>query len=237
MENIIIAIPCYNEALTIGKVIDAAKIAVPEASVLVYDNNSIDNTAEVAKKHGAKVIDSPKQGKGNVVQQIFSEFSDDILVMVDGDDTYPMERSILLINAIRNGADMSIGDRLSGTYKEANSRVFHNFGNRLVRWLVNKRFKSNIPDIMTGFRAFSYNCVKSLDLCYGGFEIETEMTMKAINKELDIVSIPIEYKEREEGSVSKLNTIKDGIKVLTAIFKLSITLRKNTERYNGGVKI
>lgn len=220
-KKIVILIPCYNEVITIGKVVSDFKKEVPEAEVIVYDNNSSDGTDEVARKAGAKVYYEHKQGKGNVVRSMFRNIEADCYVLVDGDDTYPASAVKELIKPVLDdGADMVVGDRLSTTYFTENKRAFHNFGNRLVKGLINKLFKGSVNDIMTGYRAFSKSFVKSFPIVSKGFEIETEMTIHALDKNMYIVEVPIEYKDRPEGSVSKLNTVQDGIKVMGTIAKL-----------------
>ena len=216
-----ILIPCYNEAITIGKVVSDFKKELPEAEVIVYDNNSSDGTDEAARKAGATVIYEHRQGKGNVVRSMFRNIDADCYVLVDGDDTYPASAVKELITPVLNdGADMVVGDRLSTTYFTENKRAFHNFGNKLVKNLINKLFKGSVNDIMTGYRAFSKTFVKSFPVVSKGFEIETEMTIHALDKNMYIVEVPIEYKDRPEGSVSKLNTVQDGMKVIRTIVKL-----------------
>lgn len=217
-SKIAVLIPCYNESKTIAKVVKDYKEALPEADIYVYDNNSTDNTDEIAKKAGAIVRYESKQGKGNVIRTMFREIDADCYLMIDGDDTYPSENARQMCNyVLENGVDMVIGDRLSSTYFEENKRPFHNLGNRMVRGLINKIFKSNIRDIMTGYRAFSYNFVKTFPILSKGFEIETEMTIHAIDKNFTLKEIPVQYRERPEGSVSKLNTYKDGARVIKTI--------------------
>jgi glycosyltransferase involved in cell wall biosynthesis len=220
--EIAILVPCYNEEVTIGKVIEDFKRELPDAKVYVYDNNSKDKTYEVALQHGAIVRKELRQGKGNVVRSMFLEIDADYYVMVDGDDTYPAEFVHKLLEPLMNGeADMVIGDRLSnGTYESENKRPFHNFGNNLVKGLINKLYKSNINDIMTGYRAFNKFFVKSFPVMSPGFEIETELSIHSLDKRFKIKEIPIDYRDRPEGSESKLNTFSDGIKVLKTIFTL-----------------
>lgn len=222
MKKIAILIPCYNEELTIKKVIKDFKKQIPEVDIYVYDNNSKDKTAQIAEDNGAIVRSEPRQGKGNVIRSMFRDIDADCYVMVDGDDTYPAESVHQLIEpVISEKVDMVIGDRLSnGTYKNENKRIFHNFGNNIVKNLINKLFKSNVNDIMTGYRAFSRDFVKSIPVLKQGFEIETEMTIYALDKRFKILEIPIEYRDRPKGSFSKLNTVKDGFKVLKTIFTL-----------------
>lgn len=218
--NVAVLIPCYNEAQTIGKVIRDFRAALPEAKVYVYDNNSSDGTTEEAEKMGAIVKRERRQGKGNVVRSMFRDIEADAYLMVDGDDTYPAESAAELLKLVEEGADMVIGDRLSSTYLQVNQRAFHNFGNLLVRKLVNVCFGGDIVDIMTGCRAFSRRYVKTFPSLSSGFETETEMTIHALDKRLSVESIPIEYRDRPEGSVSKLNTFADGFKVLVTIVNM-----------------
>lgn len=217
----VILIPCYNEAKTIEKVVTDFKNTMPHADIYVYDNNSTDNTDEIAKKAGAIVKYEYKQGKGNVVKSMFREISADCYIMVDGDDTYPAEAAVEFEKLILNGeADMVIGDRLSSTYFEENNRKFHNFGNVMVRKFINLFFKSDLNDIMTGMRAFNHDFVKSFPIASKEFEIETEMSVFALIHNFKIKEIPINYRDRIEGSESKLNTYTDGYKVLRMIFTL-----------------
>ncbi len=217
-----VLIPCYNEALTIKKVIEDFSKELPEATIYVYDNNSSDQTVRIAKEAGAVVSFENKQGKGNVVRTMFREIDADIFVMVDGDDTYPAEEVHKLIQPIiEEKMDMVIGDRLSnGTYYKENKRPFHDFGNNLVRGLINHLFHSNIKDIMTGYRAFSRRFAKCMPVISDGFQIETEMTIFSLVYRLNVKEVPIVYRDRPEGSYSKLNTINDGIKVLITLFDL-----------------
>lgn len=221
MDEIAVLIPCYNESKTIEKVVTDFKKALPEAVIYVYDNNSTDGTAEIASKAGAVVRHEYQQGKGNVIRRMFREIDAKCYIMTDGDDTYPAEEARKLCDAVllRN-ADMVVGDRLSSSYFEENKRPFHNFGNSLVRASINGMFKSNIRDIMTGYRAFSYLFVKSFPVMSKGFEIETEMSIHAIEKNMRVENVIIQYRDRPEGSVSKLNTYSDGMKVLFTIIKL-----------------
>lgn len=222
MENkIAVLIPCYNESKTIEKVIKDYKKALPEADIYVYDNNSTDGSDKIAKKAGAIVKYEYRQGKGNVIRSMFRQIEADCYLMVDGDDTYPAENAKEMCNLIlEKKADMVIGDRLSSTYFIENKRPFHNLGNRIVRFLINKLFKNKIKDIMTGYRAFSYEFVKTFPILSKGFEIETEMTIHAVDKNFIIKEIPVTYRDRPEGSVSKLNTYSDGFKVLKLIATL-----------------
>ena len=221
MEKIAILIPCYNESKTIAKVVTDWKRELPEAVIYVYDNNSTDNTAELAREAGAIVRHEYQQGKGNVVRRMFREIDAQCYIMIDGDDTYPAEYGRQMAELVLNKeADMVVGDRLSSTYFEENKRPFHNFGNSLVRKAINQLFQTNIRDIMTGYRAFSYLFVKSFPVLSKGFEIETEMSIHAVEKNMRIENVIIEYRDRPEGSESKLNTYSDGIKVLRTIFRL-----------------
>lgn len=220
-KKIAVLIPCYNESKTIKKVVEDYKKALPMADIYVYDNNSTDNTDEIAKKAGAIVKYEYKQGKGNVIRKMFKEIDADCYLMIDGDDTYPSKNAKEMCDLILEGkADMVVGDRLSSTYFTENKRPFHNFGNKLVRSLINTLFKSNIKDIMTGYRAFSYDFVKTFPILSKGFEIETEMTIHALDKNFLLKEIPVDYKDRPAGSESKLNTFSDGIKVLKTIARL-----------------
>ena len=221
MDSIAVLIPCYNESKTIAKVVSDYKKALPEAVIYVYDNNSTDGTDEVAKQAGAVVRYEHQQGKGNVIRTMFREIDAKCYLMVDGDDTYPAECAENLVDKVLNhGADMVVGDRLSSTYFTENKRPFHNFGNSLVRKSINLLFKSDIKDIMTGYLAFSYQFVKSCPVLSKGFEIETEMSIHAIDKNMQIENVIIEYRDRPEGSESKLNTYSDGFKVLGTILRL-----------------
>ena len=223
MENkkIAVLIPCYNESQTIAKVVTDFKSILPDAEIYVYDNNSKDGTDEIAKANGAIVRYEYQQGKGNVVRRMFREIDAECYIMIDGDDTYPAEFGREMVDKIlKKKVDMVVGDRLSSTYFEENKRPFHNFGNSLVRATINRLFKSNIRDIMTGYRAFSPVFVKSFPVISKGFEIETEMTIYALDKNIYIKELPIEYRDRPEGSESKLNTISDGMKVLKMILQL-----------------
>ncbi|MDE6064006.1 MAG: glycosyltransferase family 2 protein, partial [Lachnospiraceae bacterium] len=213
MDSIAVLIPCYNEAQTIKKVVEDAKRVLPEAVVYVYDNNSTDGTAEIAAEAGAVVRYEKQQGKGNVIRTMFRDIDADCYVMVDGDDTYPLELARTMVEAVlcRN-VDMVIGDRLSSTYFRENKRPFHNMGNSLVRGTINRLFGSDVKDIMTGFRAFSYSFVKTFPVLSKGFEIETEMTVHAVYNNMHLENIVVDYRDRPEGSVSKLNTYMDGMK-------------------------
>ena len=221
MDKIAVLIPCYNEAKTVEKVVKDFKKVLPEATIYVYDNNSSDETDKLAKKAGAVVRYEYKQGKGNVVRSMFRDIDAQVYLMIDGDDTYPAENARDLVNLIlEKKCDMAIGDRLSSTYFTENKRPFHNIGNKLVRFLINKLFKVNVKDIMTGYRAFSYEFVKGFPVLSKGFEIETEMTIHAVDKNYRIVEFPVNYKDRPKGSESKLNTYKDGAKVIKTIASL-----------------
>ena len=221
MDKIAVLIPCYNESLTIEKVVREIKAELPEAVVYVYDNNSTDGTDEIAKKAGAIVRYEKKQGKGTVIKTMFREIDAECYLMIDGDDTYPTCNAKQLCAPILiDRVDMVIGDRLSSTYFTENKRLFHNTGNKLVKYLINTLFKNNIRDIMTGYRAFSYEFVKTFPVLSKGFEIETEMTINSLDKNLKIQNVIIDYKDRPEGSESKLNTYSDGAKVIKTIFNL-----------------
>jgi len=219
MNKIAVIIPCYNEELTIGNVISDFKKSLPDADIYVYDNNSSDRTAEIAKAAGAIVRSELRQGKGNVVRSMFRDVDADVYVMIDGDDTYPADEvNMLLEPVLTSGVDMVVGDRLSnGSYHSENSRNFHGFGNGLVRSIINFLFRSNLTDVMTGYRVFSRRFVKTMPVNSSGFEIETEMTLHALDKRFSIEQIPITYRDRMDGSESKLNTFSDGISVLKTI--------------------
>lgn len=220
-NKIAVLIPCYNEELTVSDVVKDFKKALPEADIYVYNNNSKDRTKELALAAGAIVKDEYAQGKGNVVRAMFTDIDADIYVMVDGDNTYPADEVQALIQPVVEGrADMVIGDRLSSTYYSENKRPFHNFGNSLVKGLINFLFKSNLEDIMTGYRAFSKKFVKTMPVLSDGFQIETEMTIFALTNRMKVVNVPITYRDRPEGSASKLNTFSDGMKVLLTLFNL-----------------
>lgn len=226
MDKIAVLIPCYNEGQTIEKVVTDFKRVLPEATIYVYDNNSSDDTVIKAKKAGAVVRHEYQQGKGNVVRRMFREIDAQVYIMTDGDDTYPAEFAPAMVNKVVNRhADMVVGDRLSSTYFEENKRPFHNFGNAMVKASINFLFKNNIKDIMTGYRAFSYEFVKTFPVLSKGFEIETEMSIHAVDKNLFVENEVIEYRDRPEGSESKLNTYSDGLKVLRTIFRLFRTYK------------
>lgn len=221
MDKIAVLIPCYNEALTIGKVVRDWKTVLPDAAIYVYDNNSTDMTAQIAHQAGAIVRHEYVQGKGNVIRRMFREIDAECYLMVDGDDTYPADAAPEMVRAVLEcHADMVIGDRLSSTYFTENKRPFHNVGNTMTRAMINWMFKSDIKDIMTGLRAFSYQFVKTFPVLSKGFEIETEMTIHAIHQNMFVKNVVIEYRDRPEGSESKLNTISDGAKVIATIFRL-----------------
>lgn len=221
MDKIAVIIPCYNEEKTIEKVVTDAKKALPEAVVYVYDNNSTDRTVELAKKAGAVIRYEYMQGKGNVIRRMFREIEAECYVMVDGDDTYPMEYAPEMVDKVLyHNADMVVGDRLSSTYFTENKRPFHNLGNNLVRGSINHLFGCDIKDIMTGYRAFSYGFVKTFPVLSKGFEIETEMTIHAVSNNMQIENVIVDYRDRPEGSESKLNTYSDGFKVLRTIGRL-----------------
>ena len=221
MEKIAVLIPCYNEEKTIKKVVRDWKKELPEATIYVYNNNSTDRTAEIAKEAGAVVRDEYQQGKGNVIRRMFREIDAQCYVMIDGDDTYPAEFGREMVDKVlERKVDMVVGDRLSSTYFEENKRPFHNFGNSLVRGTINRLFRSNIRDIMTGYRAFSYQFVKTFPVLSKGFEIETEMSIHAVDKNMLVENVIIDYRDRPDGSESKLNTYSDGSKVLKTIMGL-----------------
>lgn len=222
MDKVAVLIPCYNEAATIKKVVEDFRRVLPEDSVIyVYDNNSTDGTAELAAAAGAVVRHEYMQGKGNVIRRMFREIDAQCYLMADGDDTYPAEHAPEMVELVLNRqVDMVVGDRLSSTYFEENKRPFHNFGNWIVRFGINTLFKSSIKDIMTGYRAFSYQFVKSFPVLSKGFEIETEMSIHAIDKNMSVANVVIDYRDRPEGSESKLNTVSDGMKVIKTILRL-----------------
>lgn len=221
MDKIAVLIPCYNEAATIEKVVTDMKAALPEAVIYVYDNNSSDATAEIAARAGAIVRREPAQGKGNVIRRMFREVDAQCYLMTDGDDTYPAEFAPQMCQEVLEGqADMVIGDRLSSTYFTENKRPFHNLGNTLVRGAINLMFRTDIKDVMTGYRAFSYQFIKTFPVLSKGFEIETEMTIHAVQKNMHCKNVVIQYRDRPEGSESKLNTYSDGFKVLLTIARL-----------------
>lgn len=226
LDKIAILIPCFNESQTIKEVITGFKEVLPEATVYVYDNNSSDNTSELAKEAGAIVKYEYQQGKGNVIRRMFREIDAECYLLVDGDATYPPDAARSMVDLLfEKNVDMVVGDRLSSTYFNENKRPFHNFGNSLVRSSINFLFKSNIRDIMTGYRAFSYEFVKTFPVLSKGFEIETEMSIHAIDKNMLVENIIIDYRDRPKGSVSKLNTYSDGIKVIKTIFSLFRTYK------------
>ncbi|MGN1147615.1 MAG: glycosyltransferase family 2 protein [Lachnospiraceae bacterium] len=226
MDKIAVLIPCYNEEKTIEKVVREAKAALPEAVVYVYDNNSTDRTVELAEAAGAVVRHEYKQGKGNVVRRMFREIEAECYLMLDGDDTYPLDCAREMVDRVLTyHADMVVGDRLSSTYFSENKRPFHNFGNSLVRAAINYLFHSEIKDIMTGYRAFSYGFVKTFPVFSEGFQIETEMTIHAVNFRMQVDNVIVDYRDRPEGSSSKLNTYSDGFKVLWKIVQLFKTYR------------
>ena len=221
MDRIAVLLPCYNEAQTIAKVVSDWKAVLPDAVVYVYDNNSTDGTGQIALAAGAIVRRESAQGKGNVIRRMFREIDAECYIMVDGDDTYPAEAGPEMVaQVLENKVDMVIGDRLSSTYFNENKRPFHNFGNWITRFFINKAFHSDIKDIMTGMRAFSFRFVKTFPVLSRGFEIETEMTIHAVEKNMLVHNCVIDYRDRPEGSVSKLNTISDGLKVIKTIFNL-----------------
>ncbi len=220
MDKIAVLIPCYNEAKTVKKVIEDFRRELPEATIYVYDNNSKDGTDEIARQAGAIVRYERKQGKGNVIRSMFRDIDAECYIMTDGDDTYPAEEARKLCEAVlERDADMVIGDRLSSTYFKENKRPFHNVGNVTVRTLINMIYKSKIRDVMTGYRAFSYRFVKTFPVLSKGFEIETEMTIHALDRNMGVENVIIEYRDRPKGSNSKLNTYSDGVRVLKTIAK------------------
>ena len=218
-DEIAVIIPCFNEAPTIGKVVDDFHRELPEATVYVYDNNSTDGTAEIARAHGAAVRREPRQGKGNVCRQMFRDIDAACYLMVDGDDTYPAESARDLCTPVLAGeADMVVGDRLSnGTYAQQNARAFHGFGNDLVRAMIRWIYGYGFEDVMTGYRAISRPFVKTFPVLSEGFQIETELSIHAVDRRWRIADVPVEYRDRPEGSVSKLNTVRDGLKVIAMI--------------------
>lgn len=221
MDKIAVLVPCYNEAQTIKKVVEDFKRVLPQAVIYVYNNNSTDDTAKIAAEAGAIVRNEYKQGKGNVIHRMFREIDAECYIMTDGDDTYPAEFAPQMADMVLNkNCDMVVGDRLSSTYFQENKRPFHNFGNDIVRKSINFLFKSKIKDIMTGFRAFSYQFVKTFPVLSTGFEIETEMTIHAVDKNMAVGNVVIDYRDRQEGSESKLNTFSDGFKVIKTIIRL-----------------
>ena len=221
MDKIAVLIPCYNEEQTIAKVVRDVRNALPEAVVYVYDNNSKDRTAELAAASGAVVRYEYRQGKGNVIRRMFREIDAECYLMIDGDDTYPLDCAGELVEKVLgHNADMVVGDRLSSTYFTENKRPFHNFGNSLMRTGINRLFHTDIKDIMTGYRAFSYEFVKTFPVFSKGFEIETEMTIHAVNYNMQVENVVVEYRDRPEGSFSKLNTYSDGMKVIHKMLQL-----------------
>ena len=221
MDKIAVLVPCYNESKTVKKVVEDFRRVLPEAVVYVYDNNSTDGTADLAREAGAVVRHEYQQGKGNVIRRMFREIEAEVYIMVDGDDTYPAEAAPEMVRkVVEEQADMVVGDRLSSTYYTENKRPFHNFGNSFVKNCINRFFDTNIQDIMTGYRAFSYQFVKTFPVLSRGFEIETEMSIHAADKHMQVDHVVIDYRDRPEGSVSKLNTFSDGLKVLSRILSL-----------------
>lgn len=221
-KKIAVLLPCYNEEQTIEKVVRDFMRELPEATIYVYNNNSTDRTAEIVKQIPGVILKNEyRQGKGNVIRSMFRQIEADCYIMADGDDTYPAEHAREMARLVlEEDVDMVIGDRLSSTYFTENKRAFHNFGNKLVRSLINQLFHGNVKDIMTGYRAFSYDFVKLMPIESDGFEVETEMTINALDKKFNIREIPIQYRDRPEGSVSKLNTVKDGVRVIGTIFRM-----------------
>ena len=229
MDKIAVLIPCYNEAQTVGKVIADARASLPEAVIYVYNNNSSDDTEKIAREAGAVVRNEYKQGKGNVIRRMFREIDAECYLMIDGDDTYDLETAREMTDLVlKHNADMVVGDRLSSTYFTENKRPFHNFGNSLMRWSINSLFKSDIRDIMTGYRALSFELVKTFPVFSKGFEIETELTIHAVNYNMQVENVITTYRDRPQGSVSKLNTFSDGFKVIRKMF----VLYKNYRPFN-----
>ena len=219
--KVAVMLPCFNEALSIGKVVEDFRKVLPEADIYVYDNNSTDGTAEVAAKAGAIVRKEPRQGKGNVMRSMFRDIEADVYVIADGDDTYPAEEAPKLTKMLlEQHADMVVGDRLSSTYFSENKRPFHNSGNRFVKTMINRIFKADMHDILSGYRVFSRDFIKNFPVMSKGFEIETELTIHALDKNYRVCEAPVGYRDRGEGSVSKLNTVSDGVKVIGTIFTL-----------------
>ena len=220
--SVAVLVPCYNEAVTIAKVVDDFRRCLPDATVYVYDNNSTDGTADIAREHGAVVRGETRQGKGRVVRSMVRDIDADYYIMVDGDDTYPAEAAVELLRPlIDDEADMVVGDRLSnGSYGDENDRAFHGFGNNLVRWLIKRIYGFKFSDVMTGYRAFNRVFAKTLPVVSQGFEIETELSIHAVDKAWRIAEVPIDYRDRPKGSESKLSTFSDGFKVLKMIMSL-----------------
>lgn len=224
--RVAVLIPCYNEAITIAKVVADVRQALPSARIIVCDNNSTDDTARIARQAGAQVLTEPRQGKGNVLRSLFRNIDADCYVIIDGDDTYHVDQLPLMTQMVLNdGVDMVVGDRISSSYLKVNQRRFHNFGNLLIRFLINKLFKSSVPDMLSGLRAFSPAFVKNFPILSQGFEIETEMTIYALDNNFVVRSVPVGYNNRPEGSTSKLNTFSDGFKVIKTIFSLFINFK------------
>lgn len=221
--RVVVLIPCFNEAITIAKVVTDVRRALPSAQVIVCDNNSTDDTARIACEAGAQVVTEPRQGKGNVLRSLFRNIDADCYIIIDGDDTYPVDPLPQMAEMVlKGGVDMVIGDRISSSYLKVNQRRYHNSGNLLLRFLINKMFKSSVPDILSGLRAFSPTFVKNFPILSQGFEIETEMTIYALDNNFVVRSIPVAYNNRPEGSTSKLNTFSDGFKVIKTAFSLFV---------------
>jgi len=219
-DKVVVLLPCYNESKTIRKVVEDFRQVLPDAEIYVFDNNSSDGSAEIARGAGAAVLSVKQQGKGYVVRKMFQMIDADVYLLVDSDDTYPAEDAVKLIAAVREGIDMACGDRLSSTYFTENKRRGHNLGNCLVRWLINFIWNAEVKDVMTGYRAFSRRFVKTCPILSNGFEIETEITIHTLDKRMLMSEIPIAYRDRPAGSVSKLNTVSDGMRVLKTLFNL-----------------
>ena len=221
--RVVVLIPCYNEAVTVAKVVTDVRRAFPTAKVVVCDNNSTDDTANIAREAGAQVVTESRQGKGNVLRTLFRTIDADCYIIIDGDDTYSVDQLPRMADMVLNeGVDMVIGDRISTSYLQVNKRRYHNSGNLFLRFLINKMFNSSVPDILSGLRALSPSFVKNFPILSHGFEIETEMTIYALDNNFALRSIPVAYNNRPEGSTSKLNTFSDGFKVIKKAFSLFI---------------
>ena len=226
MDKLAILIPCYNESMTVGNVIDSYRNQFKDAKIYVYDNNSSDDTVKIAKEKGAIVGHEYRQGKGNVIRRMFREIDAECYLMIDGDDAFDPKDAVLMCKLVlEDGYDMVVGDRMSSNYLQTQNRLFHGFGNKLVKFLVNLMFKCNFKDIMSGYRALSYNFVKTYPVISEGFELETEMSIHAAEKRMSIYTLPVSFKERPQGSISSMNTIKDGLIVIKTIFSLFISYK------------
>lgn len=228
--RVAVLIPCYNEEMTIKKVITDWKQALPDASIYVYDNNSDDRTAEIALRTGATVGYEPEKGKGNVIRRMFAEVEADCYILTDGDDTYPADRAADMVKEISKGADMVVGDRLSTTYFAENKKKVHEFGNRYVRLMINHLFHADVSDVMTGCRALSREFVKSFQVKSNGFEVETEMTIFALQSGMTIRSVPIQYRDRPKGSKSKIHTFTDGTRIIFTIWEMYLRQKMKKSR-------